>query len=90
MITMFVRHNVQDYANWRKAFDAFGDTAQKMGAKAAAVYRNVNDDLEITVSQQFDNMESASRFANSDELKSAMAGAGLAGPPDIWFTEEVT
>jgi hypothetical protein len=42
-----------------------------------------------TVTHQFKDLDTAAAFAHSDELKSAMAKAGVSGPPEIWFTQDV-
>jgi hypothetical protein len=34
-------------------------------------------------------LSQAQAFANSEELKSTMEKAGVSGPPEIWFTEDV-
>jgi hypothetical protein len=34
-------------------------------------------------------MNAARAFANSEDLKSAMADAGVTGQPEIWFTEDI-
>lgn len=86
MIRIFVKHRVQDYAAWRKGYDAFEPTRVKMAARGHAVYRDVADENDITAWHDFDNLDAAKAFANSDELKAAMQGAGVIGAPAIWFT----
>jgi hypothetical protein len=87
MATMFVRHQVTDYATWRKIYDDFEPTRKKMGVTSHAVYRSSDDPSDITAYHEFATVESAKAFASSDELKNAMQNAGVAGPPTIWFTE---
>jgi hypothetical protein len=50
------------------------------------VYRDVYDGNDVTTWHDFDNLEAARDFANAHELKAAMQGAGVIGPPMIWFT----
>ena len=40
----------------------------------------------VTVTHDFATLEAAKALASSDALKQAMKGAGVAGVPDIWFT----
>lgn len=89
MVTMFVKHEVSDYGSWKRVYDEFASTRKELGVTGASVHRDSNDPNEITVTHQFDNLNAATAFANSEQLKSAMANAGVAGPPDIWFTEDV-
>lgn len=88
MTRMFVRHQVNDYAQWRKMYDGFEATRKQLGVTGAAVYRAPGDDKDITVTHDFTSLEAAQAFAGSDELRSAMADAGVAGPPTIWFADE--
>jgi len=86
MVRLFVRHKVQDYAVWRKGYDAFEPTRMKLGAQGHAVYRDVDDGNDVTAWHDFTNLEAAKAFANSAELKSAMKGAGVIGAPTVWIT----
>jgi hypothetical protein len=83
---MFVRHDVTDYAAWRKTYDGFDATRRKLGVTAQAVYRSVDDPNNVTVTHDFKTVESAKAFAASAELKAAMQKAGVKGAPQIWFT----
>ncbi len=85
MTTMFVRHQVQDYAAWRKVYDDFRPTRTRLGVTAAAVYRAADNPNDITVTHEFASIEAAQAFAASSELHGAMANAGVAGEPSIWF-----
>lgn len=86
MVRLFVRHKVHDYAVWRKGYDAFEPTRIKLGAQGHAVYRDVDDDNDVTAWHDFNNLEVAKAFANSSELKAAMKGAGVVGAPTVWIT----
>jgi hypothetical protein len=86
MVRLFVRHKVHDYAAWRKAYDAFEPTRIKLGAQGHAVYRDVDDDNDVTAWHDFNNLEAAKSFTNSSELKAAMKGAGVIGAPSMWIT----
>jgi quinol monooxygenase YgiN len=89
MATMFVRHKVSDYGNWKGVYDQFASVRKQKGVMGAGVYRDAGDPNTLIVTHQFKNVEAAKAYANSEELKSAMADAGVAGPPDIWFTEDI-
>jgi quinol monooxygenase YgiN len=89
MITMFAKHKVNDYGNWKQVYDEFASVRKEMGVKGASVHRDYEDSNLITITHQFDDLTAATAFAGSDDLKSAMMNAGVQGPPDIWFTEDV-
>jgi hypothetical protein len=58
------------------------------GVKAQSVYQAADNPNDITVTHDFANLEAAQAFAKSDELKTAMHGAGVVGAPTIWFTHK--
>lgn len=87
MVRMYIRHAVEDYDKWRKAYDDFSSSQRELGVKDDGVFQNVEDPKDVTVFHDFDSIETARAFADSDQVKSAMGEAGVAGAPDIWFTE---
>ncbi|MFQ5855115.1 MAG: putative quinol monooxygenase [Anaerolineae bacterium] len=89
MATMFVRHKVSDYDNWKRAYDEFASVRREKGVTGASVYRDATDASTIIVTHRFKDLSAARAFANSEELKAAMTKAGVAGPPEIWFGEDV-
>ena len=89
-VRMFVRHEVADYAAWRKAFDAFAPTQKKLGVIYKAVYQSTDDPNDVTVIHDFRSPEKAKAFAASAELKAAMEKAGVKGAPQIWYTTKST
>jgi hypothetical protein len=88
VVTMFIRHQVNDYAKWRQAYDAFADGQKRLGVRAEAVYQAPHHPNDLTVTHDFDTLEAARSFLGSDELRSVMAQAGVANEPTIWFAEE--
>ena len=87
--TMFVKHKVSDYKTWKPIYDGLGSVRNQKGVTAASVHRDANDPNMIIIMHQFKDMNAATGFANSEELKSAMAKAGLSSPPEFWFGEDV-
>ena len=75
--TMFARHTVKNYETWKRVYDQFGSTRKEKGVTGASVHRGAKDPNDITITHQFKDMNAATAFANSDELKSAMADAGV-------------
>ena len=83
---MYVHHEVNDYAAWRKAYNDFDPTRRKLGVTAQAVYRSIDNPNDVTVTHDFRSAEKAKAFAASTELKTAMEKAGVKGTPQIWLT----
>lgn len=88
MVQMFVRGSVEDYGNFRKAFDGKEPMRQSAGATGHAVYQSVDDPNEVTIQVGFPTTEAAKAFASSAPLREAMKQAGVAAPPVIWFVNE--
>jgi quinol monooxygenase YgiN len=85
-VRMYVHHEVNDYAAWRKAYNDFDATRRKMGVTAQAVYRSIDNPNDVTVTHDFRSAEKAKAFTASAELKAAMEKAGVKGTPQIWLT----
>jgi quinol monooxygenase YgiN len=89
MATMFVRHKVSDYGNWKRVYDQLASVRKERGVTGASVHRDPKDPNTIIVTHQFKDVNAATAFANSEDLKSAMADGGVSGPPEIWFGEDI-
>lgn len=87
MIRMFVRHTVQDYGAWRKAYDGFDGERRTMGVTGHAVFQAADNPNDVTAWHDFPSLESARAFVGSDRLKEVMRGAGVVGMPTIWFVK---
>jgi hypothetical protein len=86
VIRLFVRHTVADPSAWRKGYDKFDATRRSMGVTDDAVYQSIDSPNDITVTHDFESDSAAKAFMTSDELKSAMANAGVQGQPEVWIT----
>jgi hypothetical protein len=86
MTTLFVRHQVADYSQWRKVYDGFGPTQKTLGVQDQAVYQAIDNPNDITVRHEFASLEAAQAFGASPELGAAMHDAGVQGAPTVWFT----
>ena len=85
MTTLFVRHQVDDYATWRRVYDGFAPTQKKLGVESDTVYQAVDNPNDVTVTHEFASLEAAQAFAGSPDLRAAMHDAGVQGAPTVWF-----
>lgn len=85
-VRVFVRHEIGDYAAWRKIYDENAPIRKKWGVIAQEIYRSVDNPNEVTVIHDFKTLEKARAWAASSELKAALQKAGVTGTPQIWFT----
>ena len=85
---MLVRHVVQDYNRWRAAFDDALVMRRSSGEQSYRIFRNFENANEVTVICDYDTLERAQKFIKSEELKKAMAAAGVTEPPKVSYLHE--
>lgn len=88
MAHMLVHHKVEDYNKFKPVFDMHTTARSEAGAKGGRVFCNVNNPNEVFVLLEWDNLENAQKFAQSNTIKEAMKNAGVIGMPEIYFVEE--
>ena len=85
MVRMYVRHSVENYRTWRRAYSAFDAERRDMGVIGDGVYQALDDHNDVTVYHDFKTRKRAENFAASKRVKEVMKGAGVKGKPKIWF-----
>ena len=88
MSYVIVKHKVADYARWKLIFDADGANRQAGGCKGGQLFRSADDPNEVVMLFEWD-LEQARQFSQSEELRAKMQEAGVLGPPDFYFLEEI-
>jgi hypothetical protein len=90
MVRVFVHHRVEDYPQWRRAYDAFDEERRGMGVIEDGVFCAVDDPNDVTVIHDFATMDEAKAFTGSARLREVMHDARVSGTPEIWFTAPAT
>ena len=88
---LLVRHKVEDYARWRPIYDEHGATRKAGGASGSAagrVFRSDADPNELVILLEWDDLEKARQFAQSEELRQTMQRAGVVAQPEVYFLNE--
>ena len=88
MIHAIVRHNVKDFDAWKKVFDEDGVNRKIASSKGGQVFRSLDDPNNVFILIEYDDLDKAKKFFNSDGLKEAMKKAGVVGKPDIYLMDE--
>lgn len=88
MPTLLIRHRVADYPAWKTGFDEHGITRRASGSRGGRLFRDAADPNEVLILLEWDDLDRARLFADSDDLREAMTWSGVTGEPDIWFLEE--
>lgn len=85
---LLIRHKVTDYEQWKSAFDAHSLTRQANGCRGGQLFRNAADPNELIVLLEWDVLERARQFAQSEDLRLLMQQAGVVDPPTIYFLKD--
>jgi heme-degrading monooxygenase HmoA len=88
---LLVHHKVEDYARWRPIYDEHAATRKASGASGTAagqVFRSAMDPNEVVILLEWDDLEKARQFAQSEDLRQTMQRAGVVDQPDVYFLNE--
>lgn len=89
MAYLLVRHKVKDYSKWKTVFDEHAATRKTSGSKGGRLFRNADNPNETLILFEWESIEKAKKFAQSEDLKKTMLKAGVSDKPDVYFIEEV-
>lgn len=87
--SMIVKHEVEDFAKWKEAFDGAKAGRSKSGIVGGSVSRNADDPNVVIVHMMGSDLEAMKAYATSDRFKQAMEASGVKGEPEIWFATDV-
>ena len=85
MAYQLVQHTVSDYSKWKTVFDEHGATRKSLGSKGAQVLRGADNPNELCILIEWDNVQNAQKFSESDTLREAMERAGVTSKPEILY-----
>ncbi len=88
MPSLLIRHHVADYQTWKAVFDEHGISRRANGSLGGRLFRAAANPGVVLILLEWDDLDRARLFADSDDLREAMTRAGVAGEPDIWFLED--
>ncbi|MEE9585792.1 MAG: antibiotic biosynthesis monooxygenase [Nitrososphaerales archaeon] len=83
------RFTVEDYAKWKPVYDEHTAARKVSGSKGAQVLQNAENPNEIMIILEYESVEKAKAFSQSEGLRLAMQKAGVNSIPDIIFVNEV-
>jgi heme-degrading monooxygenase HmoA len=65
------------------------DTRQASGSRGGRLYRTEEDPNNLVILLEWDDLQRAREFAQSDDLRETMQRAGVADQPDVYFLQDV-
>ena len=89
MINLIVRHKVTDYALWKSVFDEHSKVRKDAGSEGGKLFRSSENPNEMLIMFKWRDIDSAKKFANSNNLKEVMIEAGVIDKPDMYFVEKL-
>ena len=89
MASMFIKLRVADFAAWKPVFDELEPTRRQAGFTAHSVHRDADDPNVIIIAYRVGDIAHAREYASSQDLRQAMQRAGVQGPPEFWFADDV-
>jgi quinol monooxygenase YgiN len=90
MAKLIVRHRVANFEAWQKVFLDMVPVRKRFGFTGHTLLRDAADPNLVTVINHVKDVASAKAYAASPELREGMSKAGVQGPPDVSFCEEVS
>ena len=88
MASMLIQIKVNDFAEWKKGFDAGSSLRSSNGEISHQIYREATNPNKVATVFQWNSLVNAQKFAQSPELKAAMERSGVEGPPTVYFLNE--
>ena len=80
-----VRHEVSDYAAWKRGFDGHAIARARAGILGHAVNVSAERPNVVVVYLQAESLDALRAFASAPDLKEVMKAAGVVGAPDVPF-----
>lgn len=85
MPILLIRHKVSDFAAWQAIFEDQDASRGAHGCQRGRLFQNAADPNELLVLLEWDNLERAYLYAQSDDLREELKRAEVADDPDVWF-----
>ena len=77
MAKIIAHLSLKDYKQWRNVFESMRPVRKNLGAIGDKIFKAEGNDKEVFVSIEWDTMEEAKKFRESQEIKDAMERAGI-------------
>lgn len=88
MVTIDIRHKVENFEAWKEAFDAARPLRREAGETACRIYTVHGSETDVLVSVDWDSLERAREFLASPRLMEGMANAGVREMPILIILEK--
>ena len=86
---LLIRHTVKDFGRWKACFDRHAETRRSIGSKGGRLLRSSTRPNEIVLLFEWEDLDLARRFSQSENLRAVMQEAGVNEQPDIFLLDDV-
>ncbi len=62
---------------------------KEAGAKSCQIFQTEDDPSHIVILLEWDSMDNARKYFQSEKLKEAQKDSGILGPPEMFFLKKV-
>ena len=83
-----VRLKISDYAKFKPIFDQVSTVRKAHGSKGGTLFREAGSLNEVTVLLEWDNLENARKFYQSDDIKKALQKSGNI-KIDVYYLDKI-
>jgi quinol monooxygenase YgiN len=89
MTFVLVRFSVEDLTKWKPVFEEATALRKNFGSMGVRAYSKTDSPNEIVILGEYADNEKAMQMFQSQEFREATARAGVKGPPEVTFLNEV-
>ena len=76
MVHVIGQLKLESYEKWKTFFDERSATRKESGSKEAHLFRNLDNQNEVMILFEWDNIENARKYMESDNLRKYLQNAG--------------
>ena len=85
---LLVRHQVRDFAQWKRGYDAHLPKRIEAGLTEKYLLRGAHDLNEVILLFEVLDVNRAKAFAESADLRDTMQKVGVVDKPDLYFLND--
>ena len=89
MAYVLVRFTVEDLAKWKPVFEEAAALRKSFGSMGVRAFSKAGSPNEVVILGEYEDRAKASEMFQSQEFRDATKRAGVMGPPDVSFLDEV-
>jgi len=89
MTYVLVRLTVEDLAKWKPVFEEAAALRKSFGSKGVRAFSKADSPNEVLILGEYESREKALQLFQSQEFRDATKRAGVKGPPEVTFLNEV-